>query len=75
VVQIYRVITEFQAQQLPWEPLRVENFAPGDLVVILTTEDSYTTFCRHNSSIELSAREQFVIQDWEFNEWTEIHRL
>lgn len=73
MIQVYRVITEFEGQKLPWEPLRIERLAPGDLVVALGSEDSYTTFCRHDDFTEISKRDQFVIHDWEFERWTEIY--
>lgn len=71
MLQVYRVIAEFEAQQLPWEPFRMESFKPGDLLIVLNSEDSYTTFCRHDESTELDSRDQFRVLDSEFELRTE----
>jgi hypothetical protein len=72
VIQVHRVVRAFEAKQLHFEPLRVGIFIPGDLLIVLSSEDSYTLFCRHDESIELGKRAQFTIGDWEFAECTEI---
>ena len=71
VIQVYRVIEPFEAQQLHHEPLRIEIFEQDDELIVLTREDSYTTFCRVDDSAELSKRAQFIITDLDFERSTE----
>jgi hypothetical protein len=46
--------------------LRIETFEAGDLLVALSSDGSYTTFSRHDVSIELDQRDRFVTEDEEF---------
>lgn len=71
MVQVYRVIAAFEAKQLDREPLLLESFLPGDLLIALTSEDSYTTFCRHDDSMDLAQCDRFIMGDWEFVRSTE----
>jgi hypothetical protein len=70
VIQVYRVVENFEAQQLHCEPLRVGIFLSGDLLIILKSEDAYTTFCRHEAE-DLTSRAQFLVTDDEFRKSTE----
>ena len=74
MLQVYRVKSSFEAKQLHRESLWVETFAPGDLLVALESDGSYTTFCRHDESIELDERDQFIVDDQEFKQRTALQR-
>jgi hypothetical protein len=63
VLQVYRVTSAFEAARLRRDPLRVESFEPGDLLVMLDSDGSYTTFSRYDQSIELGQQETFVVDD------------
>jgi hypothetical protein len=70
MLQAYRVIAPFSAQQLHREPLWVEHFEPGDLLVALGSEDGQTTFCRWVDSADLEDRRHFVVSDEDFENFT-----
>jgi hypothetical protein len=66
VLQTHRVIWAFSAPERDREPLRMENFEPGDLLFALLSEDGYTVFCRNDENLDLVDRRQFVIPDEDF---------
>ena len=74
MIQIYRVIAPLNGQHAKREPVQVEAFEPGDLVIVLSSEDSYTTFCRYDESQTHISREQFIVSDLEFERCTERHQ-
>jgi hypothetical protein len=49
----------------------MERFDPGDLIVALSIEGSYVTFCRHDVSTELNERDSFIAEEREFGRRTE----
>jgi hypothetical protein len=71
VLQIFRVSIAFEAQQLRREPLWMEKFIPGDLLIVLGEENSYINFCRYDESTVLDERDQFTIAAPEFEQSTE----
>lgn len=71
MLQIYKVRIAFEAKQLNHEPLRIEAFDPGDLLVVLSSDGSYTIFCHHDDASELDARDQFIAEDQEFQQCVE----
>jgi hypothetical protein len=72
MIRVYRVVEPFEAQRLPPEPLHIETFRPGDLLIILKSEDAYTTFCRDEAE-DLTTRDQFIVSDDEFQGSTDQH--
>jgi hypothetical protein len=74
MLQVYRVTSAFEAKQLRREPLWVETFEPGDLLVALSSDGFYTTFCRHDEFTEFDARDQFILDDQEFKRRTALQR-
>lgn len=74
MLQVYRVKLACEAKQLHRETLWVETFAPGDLVVALSSDGFYTTFCRHDESSPLDERDQFILSDQEFRQRTALQR-
>jgi hypothetical protein len=71
MLQVYRVTSAFVAKQLDREPLWMESFDPGDLLVALSTDGCYMTFCRHDDSTELNERDSFIAEEPEFGRRTE----
>jgi len=74
MLQVYRVISAFEAKELDREPLWVEIFAPGELLIALSSDGFYTTFCRHEESTILDERSQYIADDLEFEQRTELER-
>jgi hypothetical protein len=70
MLQTYRVISAFVAKEVGQEPLRLERFELGDLLVILSSEEGLTTFCRE-SEADLEGRSHFIIGNREFRRSTE----
>ena len=71
MLQVYRVITEFQAEQLDREPAGVQHFQSGESLVVLREENSYIVFCRHSNSMDLADRDRFSIDSSRFERYTE----
>jgi hypothetical protein len=46
----------------------MERFEPGDLLVIIGSDGSGVTFCRHDEYTELSERDQFTPNEREFKQ-------
>ena len=69
MLQTYLVISAFDAKQVHQEPLRVERFELGDLLVMVSSEDGFTTFCRE-SETDLEGRRHFIIGSREFRRCT-----
>lgn len=71
MLQTYRVTFAFVAKEADQEPLRLERFEVGDLLVILSSEEGLTTFCRDSKSADLEGRSHFIIGNREFHRSTE----
>jgi hypothetical protein len=71
MLQTYRVISAFVAKKVDQEPLRLERFELGDLLVILSSEEGLTTFCRESKTADLEGRSHFIIGNREFRRSTE----
>ncbi len=71
MLQTYRVTSAFSAKQLRRAPLRLEHFEIGELLVVLSSEEGRTSFCRQDLSQDLEGRRHFVISDQEFERSTE----
>ena len=70
MLQAYRVIAPFSAKQLYREPLWLEHFEPGDLLVALSSDDGQTTFCRWVDAAALEDRRHFSMTDEDFENST-----
>jgi hypothetical protein len=67
MLRAYRVVTGFAAKQIRRGPLHMESFEPGELLVVLSSEDGETTFCLYDHPItDLNARPRFTISDERF---------
>jgi len=73
VLQVYRVTVPFEAHQLDREPLRMESFGPGDLLIALSEESSSIVFCRRRESMDLSDCDRFIASAPEFEQYTESY--
>ena len=71
MLQTYRVISAFDAKEVGQEPLWLERFELGDLLVILSSEEGLTTFCRESKRADLEGRSRFIIGNREFRRSTE----
>ena len=72
MVRIFRVTVDFEAPELRTDPTRIEIFHPGDLLIVINSDGSYTTFCRHDEAVDLLTCAQYLITDAEFEISTEI---
>lgn len=48
----------------------MEPFEQGELLLVLSSEDGDTFFCRHDESAGLDERRQFVVSDEDFERLT-----
>ena len=71
MLQVYRVIAPFQAQQLDTEKVHLEDFARGDLLIALREEASSIVFCRRHDPLDLSECDRFIASGLEFETCTE----
>lgn len=72
MLRIYRATVDFEAAELRTDPTRIAIFHPGDLLLVINNDDSYTTFCRHEESVDVLTCPQFLITSAEFEISTEI---
>ena len=71
MLQSYRVVSAFSAKELHREPLWMESFELEDLLVIVSSEDGFTTFCRKDEASDLAGRNHFISGNREFRHSTE----
>jgi hypothetical protein len=71
MLQTYRVISAIVAKKVDQEPLRLERFELGDLLVILSSEEGLTTFCRESEASDLEDRSPFIVGNRKFRRSTE----
>jgi hypothetical protein len=60
----------FLAQERDREPVHMEPFEAGELMLVLSSDDGDTVFCRHDESAGLDERRQFVVSDEDFERFT-----
>jgi hypothetical protein len=70
LLQTYLVISAFDAKQVDQEPLHVERFELGDLLIIVSREDGFTTFCRESEASDLEGGRHYAIGSREFRRCT-----
>jgi hypothetical protein len=70
VLQVFRVTSMFLAQERDREPVHMEPFEGGELLLALSSDNGDTVFCRHDESAGLDERRQFVVIDEDFKRLT-----
>jgi len=70
MLQTYRAISAFVAKEVDQEPCRLECFELGDLLVKLSSEEGFTTFCRKSEASDLGDRSHFIVGNREFRRST-----
>ena len=66
MLRTYEVRIAFSAKQVGREPLWMESFEPGALLLALRSNDGYTTFCRQDEPAVLDRRPRFTIRSERF---------
>jgi len=73
MLQAYRVRETFEAKQLRREPLWMEPFEEGELLILMSSEDGENVFCRHEDPDDIEERDHFVMAVEEFLQVTDEH--
>jgi len=71
MLEVYRVVASFSAEQLRRVHQQSETFEVGELLVVLTSDGTHTVFSSYEEAKDLSSRSRFVVAAEVFKQYTE----